>query len=172
LVKCKWAIAAIIRQSGQQGLNVNVIDQGREVGGSVPPPVRAGSLKLPNRGSEVPAYAHEPSGFRLSEISGQPEDWRWWRKCAEQLGSAGVESAIGQFEETSSLRRVENPGAMLTKILKDVAAQMVSQLGKTRTRYSVVAITRCCQTVTNRKEEPVNFRLRAFGRKTVLALSR
>jgi hypothetical protein len=67
---------------------------------------------------------------RLSEISGQPEDWRWWRKCAEQLGSAGVESAIGQFEETSRLRRVENPGAMLTKILKDVAAQMGKSIGK------------------------------------------
>ncbi len=36
---------------------------------------------------------------RLSEVLGRPEYWRWWRKCAEQLGSAGVESAIGQFEE-------------------------------------------------------------------------
>jgi hypothetical protein len=67
---------------------------------------------------------------RLSEVSGQPEDWRWWRKCAEQLGSAGVESAIGQFEETCRLRRVENPGAMLTKILKDVATQMGRSIGK------------------------------------------
>lgn len=67
---------------------------------------------------------------RLSEISGQPEDWRWWRKCAEQLGTAGVEAAIGQFEETSRIRQVEKPGAMLTKILKDVAATRGLTIGR------------------------------------------
>jgi hypothetical protein len=67
---------------------------------------------------------------RLCEVSGQPEDWRWWRKCAEQLGPAGVDSAIGQFEETCRLRRVENPGAMLTKILKDVATEMGRSISK------------------------------------------
>jgi hypothetical protein len=67
---------------------------------------------------------------RLSEVSGQPEDWRWWKKCAEQLGPAGINSAVGQFEETCRLRRVENPGAMLTKILKDVAAEMGLTIGR------------------------------------------
>lgn len=68
---------------------------------------------------------------RLSEVSGQPEDWRWWRKCAEQLGQEGIELAIGQFEETSRIRRVERPGAMLTKILKDVAAAKGRSIGRT-----------------------------------------
>jgi hypothetical protein len=67
---------------------------------------------------------------RLCDVSGQPEDWRWWRKCAEQLGADGVELAIGQFEETSRLRRVERPGAMLTKILKDVAASKGRSIGR------------------------------------------
>jgi hypothetical protein len=70
---------------------------------------------------------------RLSEISGQPEDWRWWRKCAEQLGTTGIDAAIGQFEETSRIRRVERPGAMLTKILKDIAAGMGLTIGRTAT---------------------------------------
>jgi len=67
---------------------------------------------------------------RLSEISGQPEDWRWWRKCAEQLGPTGIETAIRQFEETSRTRRVERPGAMLTKILKDIAVSMGLTIGR------------------------------------------
>ncbi|HEX3878958.1 MAG TPA: hypothetical protein VHW24_18355 [Bryobacteraceae bacterium] len=67
---------------------------------------------------------------RLSEISGQPEDWRWWRKCAEQLGPVGIEAAIQQFEEASRLRRVERPGALLTKILKDVAGGLGLTIGK------------------------------------------
>jgi hypothetical protein len=67
---------------------------------------------------------------RLTEISGQPEDWRWWRKCAEQLGPSGIEAAVGQFEETCRLHRVERPGAMLTKILKDVAASMGLAIGR------------------------------------------
>lgn len=67
---------------------------------------------------------------RLSELSGQPEDWRWWRKCAEELGIAGVESAIGQFEETCRIRKVDNRGALLTTILKDVAAQARKTIGR------------------------------------------
>lgn len=67
---------------------------------------------------------------RLCEVSGQPEDWRWWRKCAEQLGQEGIELAIGQFEETSRIRHVERPGAMLTKILKDVAAAKGRSIGR------------------------------------------
>jgi hypothetical protein len=68
---------------------------------------------------------------RLSEVSGQPEDWRWWRKCAEQLGQEGIDLAIGQFEETSRIRQIERPGAMLTKILKDVAAAKGLSIGRT-----------------------------------------
>jgi hypothetical protein len=67
---------------------------------------------------------------RLCELSGQPEDWRWWRKCAEQLGPDGIQVAISQFEEASRLRRVEKPGAMLTKILKDIAAAKGLTIGK------------------------------------------
>lgn len=59
---------------------------------------------------------------RLSQASGQPDDWRWWMKCAQVLGYDGITRAIGQFEETVQIRRVDNRGAMLTKILKDVAA--------------------------------------------------
>src|SRR5215207_7159446 len=38
----------------------------------------------------VPAHTHQLVQ-RLSEASGQPEDWRWWKKCAEQLGAGGVD---------------------------------------------------------------------------------
>lgn len=60
---------------------------------------------------------------RLIEASGEPEDWRWWTQCARSIGRDGIFRALGQFDETSKLRLVRNPGAMLSKILKDIAKE-------------------------------------------------
>jgi hypothetical protein len=58
---------------------------------------------------------------RMIEVSGEPEDWRWWSQCARSIGRDGIFRALGQYDETSKLRDVRNPGAMLSKILKDIA---------------------------------------------------
>ena len=48
--------------------------------------------------------------------------------CSSDL--PGIQTAVRQFEEAIRLRRVERPGALLTKILKDVAAQMGLTIGR------------------------------------------
>lgn len=60
---------------------------------------------------------------QLVEISGEPGSKNWWLKCARSLGRDGIFRAIGQFKETEGLVDVRSRGAMLTKILKDVAEQ-------------------------------------------------
>lgn len=59
----------------------------------------------------------------LVEASGEPEHKGWWTQCARSLGREGVFRAIGQFEEKRRLEDLDNPGAMLTAILKDIAKQ-------------------------------------------------
>jgi hypothetical protein len=59
----------------------------------------------------------------LIVASGEPQHKGWWTRCARSLGRDGVFRAIGQFEETRRLRDLDNPGAMLTAIIKDVAKQ-------------------------------------------------
>lgn len=96
---------------------------------------RCAPKAIPQLPPEVETLAEPLDGLvrRLCEVSGQPEDWRWWRKCAEQLGTEGIEAAIRQFEETSRLRQVERPGALLTKILKDIATAKGLTIGKPAT---------------------------------------
>jgi len=81
-----------------------------------PRAIPSSSEAIQNLAAEI-----EPLVRRLIEASGQPEDWRWWSQCAERLGPDGIATALGQFDETSRIQHVERPGAMLTKILKDVA---------------------------------------------------
>jgi hypothetical protein len=108
------------RKSTREGKWVAVFHRGAPPRAAVPPSDEA---------RDIPEQLDQLVR-RLCEASGQPEDWRWWRKCAEQLGADGIALALGQFEETSRLRKVERPGAMLTKILKDIAASRGLSIGK------------------------------------------
>jgi hypothetical protein len=60
----------------------------------------------------------------LIDASGEPEHKGWWIQCARSLGRDGVFRAVGQFEEKRRLEDLNNSGAMLTAILKDIAGQM------------------------------------------------
>ncbi len=60
----------------------------------------------------------------LIEASGEPEHKGWWIQSARSLGRDGVFRAIGQFEEKRGLVDLDNPGAMLTAIVQDIAKQM------------------------------------------------
>ncbi len=60
----------------------------------------------------------------LIDAAGEPEHKGWWIQCARSLGRDGVFRAIGQFEEKRRLEDLNNSGAMLSAILKDIADQM------------------------------------------------
>ena len=61
---------------------------------------------------------------RMIAATGSGEDRLWWTHCAMRLGRGPVERAIGQLAEASrSAKKVRNRGALLTKILKDVARE-------------------------------------------------
>jgi hypothetical protein len=47
---------------------------------------------------------------------------RWWTRCVERLGSGPVDRALGLLREVERAGPVKNPGGLLTKILKDLAA--------------------------------------------------
>jgi hypothetical protein len=51
---------------------------------------RDGEQSLDRGADEEPASANSSTGRTLCEVSGQPEDWRWWRKCATPAGPAAT----------------------------------------------------------------------------------
>lgn len=51
------------------------------------------------------------------------DDRAWWTQCVRRLGAGPIDRALGQFRETCRAGRVRNPGGLLTKILKDIAAE-------------------------------------------------
>ncbi len=59
----------------------------------------------------------------LIDVSGEPKSKNWWVQCARSLGREGIFRAVGQFKEKELLVDLKSRGAMLTAILKDIAAQ-------------------------------------------------
>jgi hypothetical protein len=60
---------------------------------------------------------------RIAEQVGGHDDLLWWARCAERLGRGGVDRALGQLKEAAARGGVRNPGGLLTKIFKDIAAE-------------------------------------------------
>jgi hypothetical protein len=60
---------------------------------------------------------------RIVEATGNADDRLWWAQCAKRLGAGPVDRALGQLKEAKQLGRVTNPGGLLTKIFKDIAAE-------------------------------------------------
>jgi hypothetical protein len=48
---------------------------------------------------------------------------QWWARCVERLGPGPIDRALGLLREARQTARVGNPGGLLTKILKDIAAE-------------------------------------------------
>lgn len=59
----------------------------------------------------------------IIRATGDEKGRRWWQKCTETLGEDSVKRALGQLKETCQIHKVENRGAMMTKILKDIAKE-------------------------------------------------
>ncbi len=78
---------------------------------------------LPKYAAEQLTPAVEALVDRIIEATGNAEDRPWWTQCAKRLGQGPVDRALGQLKETCQLRKVRNPGAMLSKIFKDLAKE-------------------------------------------------
>lgn len=60
---------------------------------------------------------------RITEAVGDEDDVLWWTQCVRRLGAGAVDRALGQLREARSAQAVRNPGGLLTKIFKDLAAE-------------------------------------------------
>jgi len=60
---------------------------------------------------------------RIAQEIGSTADRLWWSQCIERLGVGPMERALGQLREARGLSPVRNPGGLLTKIIKDIAAE-------------------------------------------------
>ncbi len=59
---------------------------------------------------------------RIAAAVGSADDRPWWGQCVRRLGVACADHARGLLKETRDRQPVQNPGELLTKIFKDVAA--------------------------------------------------
>ena len=60
---------------------------------------------------------------RIIRATGNSADRLWWTQCATRLRPGAVDRALGQLKEATHLSCVRNPGALLTKIFKDIATE-------------------------------------------------
>ncbi len=60
---------------------------------------------------------------RIAAAVGSAEDRPWWGQCVRRLGVSCADHALGLLKETRDRQAVQNPGGLLTKIFKDVAAE-------------------------------------------------
>lgn len=74
-----------------------------------------------------PSFAEESCfEYQLTQIAlatGSARDRAWWLRCLRRLGTGPVDRALGQLREACACQSVRSPGALLTKILKDLAAE-------------------------------------------------
>lgn len=60
---------------------------------------------------------------RIAQATGSSRNRAWWLRCLRLLGPGPMDRALGQLREACATRSVRNRGALLTKILKDIAAE-------------------------------------------------
>ena len=73
-------------------------------------------------GGPVSAAAAELA-LRIADAVGGDDDRVWWERCAERLGRGAVDRGLGLLKEARQASRVTNPGGLLTKFFKDIAAE-------------------------------------------------
>jgi hypothetical protein len=81
--------------------------------------------RLPGRAEPFRGDPGELDGLveRIIEETGGEEDRLWWTQCALRLGRGPVERALGQLREACREGPIRSKGALLTKILKDLAVE-------------------------------------------------
>jgi hypothetical protein len=84
---------------------------------------RRGSYTVPRAAAEELTPEVSSLVDRIVEATGNAADRLWWAQCAKRLGAGPVDRALGQLKEARQLGKVTNPGGLLTKIFKDIAAE-------------------------------------------------
>lgn len=82
--------------------------------------------RIPRRAAAGAEPLPGPAAYqveRIVEAVGGADDRAWWTQCVRRLGPGAVDRALGQLAEAGRTSRVLNAGGLLTKILKDIAAQ-------------------------------------------------
>ena len=59
----------------------------------------------------------------LDRAYGGDADRAWSARCVERLGVAAVDRRLGLLKEARQAGAVRNPGGLLTKFFKDIAAE-------------------------------------------------
>lgn len=59
----------------------------------------------------------------IADAVGCRDDTVWWTYCVRRLGPGPLDRALGQLKEAVRAGKVRNRGGLLTKILKDIAAE-------------------------------------------------
>lgn len=75
-----------------------------------------------DRPGEEPQFEYHLTQIALA--TGSPHNRAWWLRCLRRLGAGPMERALGQLREACASRSVRNRGALLTKILKDIASEL------------------------------------------------
>lgn len=79
------------------------------------------------RSNRIAAEVLEPSVALyldlIAEAVGTHDDAVWWTYCIRRLGVGSLDRALGQLKEACRAGKVRNRGGLLTKILKDIAAE-------------------------------------------------
>jgi hypothetical protein len=82
----------------------------------------ASTARIPAAGPRRLGQPHYQVERIIAAVAGE-SGRRWWTLCVERLGPGPVDRAIGLLREAQRAGPVENPGGLLTKILKDLAAE-------------------------------------------------
>jgi hypothetical protein len=82
----------------------------------------AGTARIPATGARPAGQTHYQVERIVAALDGEAGR-RWWTRCVEWLGPGPVDRALGLLREAQRAGPVENPGELLTKIFKDLAAE-------------------------------------------------
>lgn len=93
-----------------------------------------GAARIPAAGIS-PTVKTQYQVDRIISVVGGESNRRWWAMCVERLGPGPVDRAVGLLQDAMRTGRVENPGGLLTKIIKDLAAEAGLQFPARRTAH-------------------------------------
>lgn len=85
---------------------------------------------LPRRAAEALSPTTAELVDRIAEAVGSDDDRVWWARCAATLGRGAVDRGLGLLKEARQSGTVTNPGGLLTKFFKDIAAENGAMLSK------------------------------------------
>ena len=83
----------------------------------------ADTFTVPRPAGGTVSAAVAESVLLIAEAVGGDDDRVWWERCAERLGRGAVDRGLGLLKEARRAGRVTNPGGLLTKFFKDIAAE-------------------------------------------------